>query len=127
MLNNARILIVEDERVNQMVISKLVELAGAISDIASNGAEAVEAAQHKAYDLVLMDCHMPVVDGFEATRLLRELKGAPTSARVPIVALTADTKFADAERCWQAGMDGHLAKPVDRQQLTQTIERWVSV
>jgi CheY-like chemotaxis protein len=127
MLENARILVAEDEKVNQIVIGKLLETIGAIADIVSNGAEAVEAARHKAYDLVLMDCHMPMVSGFEATRMLRALEGTPTSARVPIVALTADSKFADEAKCWEAGMDGHLAKPVDRVLLTQTINRWVAV
>ncbi|MGD9794101.1 MAG: response regulator [Acidimicrobiia bacterium] len=127
MLANTRVLVVEDEHVNRLVITKLLEVIGAMADVVNNGAEALEAVQTRSYDLVLMDCHMPVLDGFEATRAIRELTGAPTSNRVPIVALTADSKFADAQRCWMAGMDDHLNKPVDRIQLAQTLERWVAV
>ena len=103
-MDRARVLVAEDEHVNRLVIAKLLEVIGVIADVVNDGQEALDAAQHRAYDLVIMDCHMPVLDGFEATRRFRELEGAPTSSRVPIVALTADSKFADSQRCWATSM-----------------------
>jgi two-component system, sensor histidine kinase and response regulator len=126
MTANARVLVVEDDHVNRLVVSKLLEVVGVIADVATNGAEALEAVNIRAYDLVLMDCNMPVMDGLEATRRIRQLMDAPTSASVPIVALTANSESGDFERCQDVGMNAHLTKPVDRQRLVETIERWVA-
>jgi CheY-like chemotaxis protein len=126
MADAPRVLLVEDETVNQMVIAKLLEVIGAIADVASNGAEALRAATGNTYDLVLMDCQMPVLDGFATTRAIRGLDGTPTRSDVPIVALTASNLAADVTRCLESGMDGHLAKPVLRADLERTVARYVN-
>jgi CheY-like chemotaxis protein len=95
-----------------------------------NGEEAVKAMQRDIFDIVLMDCQMPVMDGYEATRAIRELEvhGATRAGvRVPIVALTANALVGDAELCRAAGMDDHLAKPYTRKQLATLMARWLSV
>ena len=123
----ARVLVAEDEKVNQLVIARLLATIGAIADVASNGREALAAAHHTAYDLILMDCHMPELDGFDATRAVRDFHDGATSARVPIVALTANATDAERERSRGAGMNDHLTKPVTRAELEKTIERWVAL
>ncbi len=117
-----RILVAEDEAVNRIVIAKLLEVVGVLADVVSDGRAAVAAATAEHYDLVLMDCHMPVMDGFEATRALRGMAHGASSGSIPIVALTAGDPVADAG--WvEAGMDAHLRKPVDLRRLSETIER----
>jgi CheY-like chemotaxis protein/HPt (histidine-containing phosphotransfer) domain-containing protein len=93
------------------------------ADVAGNGREAVELAARVPYDLILMDCQMPVMDGFEATAAIRQREAAG-GTRTPIVALTANAMQGDRERCLAAGMDDHLAKPVTPQALSQVLERW---
>jgi CheY-like chemotaxis protein len=94
-------------------------------DTASNGAEALQAIKEGHYDLVLMDCEMPVLDGFSATEQLREWERREQRPRTPVVALTAHILNEHKERARQAGMDGHMAKPVELSQLRETIEHWV--
>lgn len=118
-----RILVVEDSPLNQMLVTAILAQAGHRADTASNGLEAVMAAQAGGYDLILMDLSMPEMDGLTATRLLRDLPGA--AGRVPVVAMTADTDEADRVRCQHAGMNDHVAKPVDRVQLLETVEKWL--
>jgi two-component system, sensor histidine kinase and response regulator len=125
MADAPRVLLVEDETVNQMVIAKLLEVIGAIADVASNGAEALRAAAGNTYDLVLMDCHMPVLDGFAAARAMRGLDGSATAGDVPIIALTASNLAADVTRCLESGMNSHLSKPVLRADLERTVARYV--
>jgi CheY-like chemotaxis protein len=86
-----------------------------------NGQEALDALQHASFDLVLMDVQMPVLDGLEATRRLRRQDNGATSARVPVIALTAHAMQGDEEACLQAGMDGYLSKPVDMTELAAVI------
>ncbi|MBP2306049.1 response regulator [Azospirillum melinis] len=118
-----RILVVEDSPLNQMLVTAILAQAGHRADTANNGLEAVMAAQAGGYDLILMDLSMPEMDGLTATRLLRDLPGP--AGRVPVVAMTADTDEADRVRCQNAGMNDHVAKPVDRAQLLETVEKWL--
>ena len=115
------ILLVEDNPVNQMVTSRLLTDLGHEVDVAANGQKALEAIQEKAYDLVLMDCQMPILDGYEATRSIRD----SGKSDLPIVALSAHAMKGDRERCLEAGMNDHLAKPVDREELAVMLNRWL--
>jgi two-component system, sensor histidine kinase and response regulator len=117
------VLLVEDNPVNQLVATRMLQLEGCEVDLAANGLQAVERAQIRLYDLILMDCHMPVMDGFEATRrLCAEM--APAS-RPPILALTASVLDEDRELCRRAGMDAALAKPLQRAALADALAHWV--
>ncbi|WP_318779136.1 MULTISPECIES: response regulator [unclassified Arthrobacter] len=118
---NPRILVVEDNAVNQLVAESMLLKLGYRVDLVGDGAEAVKATSHETYAAVLMDCHMPVMDGFEATRAIRGRGGA----HLPIIAMTAGALSEDRERCRAAGMDDYLAKPVDLSQLQTTLLRWV--
>ena len=104
----------------------IVEKAGHRVDLVENGREAVEALGRTPYDLVLMDCLMPQMDGFEATRAIRAAE-AGTDRHVPIVALTANAMQRDREQCLAAGMDDYLTKPFTKQALTATLERWTEL
>ncbi len=116
-----RILLVEDNFVNQKVIIRQLEKLGYRADIAGNGQEAVEAVTTIPYDLILMDCNMPVLDGYDATKIIRETKDIKDT---PIIALTANAMKEDKEKCIAAGMDDYLTKPVNRKILGNTINRW---
>jgi len=120
-----RILLVEDNVINQKVAQAMIEKIGYEIDIAVNGEEAVEALQQKQYGLVLMDLQMPVMDGFEATRRIRKFGGLALNARVPVVAMTANATREDRELCLRAGMDDYLSKPVERQVLLDMLQRWL--
>ncbi len=118
----ARLLLAEDDPVNQMVVAEMLRLLGCAVDVVADGGAAHQAVLDGGYDLVLMDCHMPEVDGFEATRRIR---AAPAgAARTPVVALTADALDSDRRRCLDAGMDDVLTKPVSSAQLAAAVERW---
>ncbi|HEU4668096.1 MAG TPA: response regulator [Arthrobacter sp.] len=121
--SRGRILVVEDNEVNQLVARATVGRLGYAVDVVSNGAEALAATAELRYAAVLMDCHMPVMDGFEATRQIRGRAGQNT--RLPIIAMTAGALDSDRERCLAAGMDDYLAKPVDAAVLEATLARWV--
>ena len=109
-----RVLLVEDNEVNRELGEELLHAAGMVVDCAANGLEAVEATLRTRYAVVLMDCHMPVMDGFEATRRIRS---NPTLAQLPILAMTASVLLRDRELCLAAGMNGLVAKPVDVAEL----------
>ncbi len=119
---DARVLLVEDNPVNQKVALLQLERLGCRADLATNGLEAIEAYKRGEYDVILMDCQMPVMDGFEATRMLRTLE--MPGRRTPIIALTAHAMKGDRDRCLAAGMDDYLAKPVERGALARTLKRW---
>jgi signal transduction histidine kinase/ligand-binding sensor domain-containing protein/DNA-binding response OmpR family regulator len=120
------ILVVEDNAVNQELTKEMLEMIGCRVEIAKDGEEAVGAVKEKAYDLVLMDCQMPVMDGFEATAVIRRNETRDRSKiRLPIVALTADAVEGDRERCLAAGMDDYLAKPFTQGELRSVLEKWL--
>ncbi|MBL8707643.1 MAG: response regulator [Rhodospirillaceae bacterium] len=114
-----RILLAEDNQVNQMLVTAILARAGARADIAGNGLEALEAMRSRAYDVILMDMRMPELDGLEATRRIRELGGA--AAKIPIIALTANASQEDRRLCLEAGMNDFMAKPIDANDLIQKI------
>jgi two-component system, sensor histidine kinase len=117
-----RLLVVEDDRVNQRVIELLLKKLGLESVVVSDGAAAVEVATFEPWDAVLMDCQMPGMDGFEATRRIRErLQGRA----LPIIALTANAMVGDRERCVAAGMNDFIPKPVRQEDLRACLERWL--
>jgi CheY-like chemotaxis protein len=101
----------------------MLELMDCRVDVANDGNAALASASSGDYDLIFMDCHMPVMDGFESTRRIRAFEGSGRR-RTPIVALTADTLASDRERCREAGMDDFVTKPVSSTILASTIERW---
>ena len=122
----ARVLLAEDNGVNQVVARNMLKALGCEPEIVKNGEEALRAVKQGGYHIVLMDCQMPVMDGYAATRAIREWESASAAPRrVPIVALTANALVGDAEQCFAAGMDGHLAKPYTRQQLAAVLTRWL--
>ena len=116
------VLVAEDDVVNQMVVVQMLELMDCRVDVANDGSSALAHASQTDYDLIFMDCHMPVMDGFESTRRIRAFEDG--GRRTPIVALTADTLASDRERCRAAGMDDFVTKPVSSTMLAATIERW---
>ncbi len=117
----ARILVAEDNVVNQRVAAGLLSKRGHQVTVVSNGREALEALRRGAFDLVLMDVQMPDMDGFEATAAIRQWE-RETGSRVRIVAMTAHAMTGDRERCLAAGMDGYLAKPIDQRTLYDVVE-----
>ncbi len=121
-----RILLVEDNEINQMLAMAMLESYGAAVECAGNGREALERRERTTYDLVFMDCQMPVMNGFDATREWRDLEAAESSARVPIIALTANAMAGDRETCIEAGMDDYLAKPFLRADLTRMLSTWLA-
>jgi hypothetical protein len=120
---SVQILVAEDNLVNQRVVLGLLAKLGHRADAVRNGLEAVKAVEAGAYDLVFMDCQMPELDGFEATRRIRRLSGA--CASVPIVALTANAMQGDRERCLEVGMNDHVTKPVDVGRLAAALQRYL--
>lgn len=119
-----RVLLAEDDPVNQMVVKEMLVLLGCEVDLVADGQGAREAAARGGHDIVFMDCHMPGTDGYEATLHIRDDERERGAERVPIVALTADALLSDRERCIEAGMNDFMTKPVSRSQLAVMIERW---
>ena len=123
--NPTKVLVVEDHPVNQTIIRAMLTRMGCHIDMASNGVQALSAFETHVYDLVLMDCQMPEMDGFETTRAMRRREALnPTLGRVPIIALTALAMQGDAERCLAAGMDDYLTKPIQLDQLSAKLHHW---
>ena len=122
---NFRILVAEDNNISTKVIRGMLSKLNLHPDTASNGEEALQAMKAQRYDLVLMDCEMPVLDGFSATEQLRAWEVSHQRVRTPVVALTAHILTEHKERARQAGMDGHMAKPVELSQLRELVEYWV--
>jgi signal transduction histidine kinase/DNA-binding response OmpR family regulator len=123
---DGRVLVVEDNPVNQQVAQAMLEAMGCSVDVAGDGRAALEAIAHTAYDLVLMDCQMPIMDGYQATAEIRRLEAKdPSGRRLPIFALTARVVEDDRERCLDAGMDDFLSKPFKREALAELLRRWM--
>nr|WP_219857009.1 hybrid sensor histidine kinase/response regulator [Stutzerimonas kunmingensis] len=122
-----RILVAEDNSISTKVIRGMLNKLNLQPDTACNGEEALEAIKAQPYDLVLMDCEMPVLDGFQATHQLREWEANNARPRTPVVALTAHILSEHRERAREAGMDGHMAKPVELSHLRELIDHWVRV
>ncbi len=123
-----RILLAEDNRINREIAVNMLQSLGLVVDCAANGLEAVDLANANSYALVLMDCQMPEMDGFEATAAIRHGETRDVNRgerRVPIIALTANAMQGDRERCIEAGMDDYLSKPFSKKQLAATLERWL--
>ncbi|MCP9472979.1 MAG: response regulator [Nitrospira sp.] len=136
------LLIVEDNEINQKLAARMVQKLGCDSRIANNGQEALDALAEKTYDAILMDCQMPILDGFETTRIIRQREAdaataADTTAggtrkagtsrpwRIPIIAVTANAMKGDREQCLAAGMDDYLAKPIQLEALRSVLDRWI--
>ncbi|MBK5378673.1 response regulator [Pseudomonas sp. TH08] len=117
------VLLVEDNPVNQTVIEAMLRSLGFTVSVATDGAQAVRSAEGNDYEVILMDCRLPIIDGYEATRQIRRLPGR---SEVPIIALTANALQGDRETCLSAGMNDYLAKPFKRNDLQQILQRWVS-
>jgi signal transduction histidine kinase/DNA-binding response OmpR family regulator len=124
-LGNARVLVAEDSPINQEVASQQLKVMGCQVDVVDNGVAAVRAVAQTEYDLVLMDCQMPEMDGYEAARRIRREEEDNAGSRLPIVALTANAVKGDRETCLAAGMDDYVSKPFTQEQLRKVMRRWL--
>ncbi|MGB0465976.1 MAG: response regulator [Pontibacterium sp.] len=122
---DARILVAEDNIVNQQVALGILRKFGLTVDIAANGVEVLNALRNFDYDLVVMDCHMPVMDGYEAARRIRNLSTDVKNHQLPIVALTANAMEGDSDKSLAAGMSDHITKPVDPARLCAVLQKWL--
>ena len=119
-----RVLVAEDNIVNQKVAQRMLEKLGCVVDVAANGQEAVDMWSKLPYCVVFMDCQMPEMDGFEATRAIRKLEG--TGRHTPVIAMTANAMEGDRERCLDAGMDDYLPKPIKMDACDEMLDRWAT-
>jgi signal transduction histidine kinase/CheY-like chemotaxis protein len=124
--SRADVLLVEDNMVNQKLALMQLKKIGYRADVATNGREALDCLDQGGYQIILMDCQMPIMDGFETTRAIRK-KEQRTGDRIPIVAMTANAMKGDAERCFEAGMDDYLSKPVNLERLESVLQKWLVV
>ncbi len=118
------VLLVEDNQVNQLVAKAILTKLGYLVMIAYNGQEAVDLVKTHPFDAVLMDCHMPIMDGYEATRVIRSVLNKPD---LPIIAVTANVMHGDREKCYSAGMDDYITKPYERHELLEVLEKWIEL
>lgn len=116
-----RILMAEDNTINQRVGKLILQRAGFTIDLVADGNEALEAHRAQPYDVILMDCQMPTMDGFEASRQIRRLE----QPQPVIIAVTANALVGERERCLKAGMDDYLSKPFQAEQLVAVVRKWV--
>ena len=124
-ISSGRVLVADDNVINQKVARKMLQNLGWEVDIAENGRAALAMHRDTRYDLILMDCQMPEIDGFEATRAIRSMEGG--TRRIPIIALTANVLAEDRRACLESGMDDFLSKPINADRLREVLARWVSV
>jgi len=118
-----QVLLAEDNAVNAKIAQRMLDRFGCRVESVSNGQDAVDAVRAKAFDLILMDCQMPKMDGFEATQAIRA-RESPQASRTPIIALTANASRSDRDRCLASGMDDHLPKPVRLIDMERVLQRW---
>jgi len=124
--NSVKILIADDNKTNQLVAKMMLKKMGFTPDIAENGIEAVDAVTNTNYDLIFMDVQMPQMDGFSATRQIREMETkSPGDIKIPIIAMTANVMGKDKEDCLKAGMDDYLSKPITPDSLRKILNRWL--
>jgi CheY-like chemotaxis protein len=123
-----QVLVVEDNLVNQKVSRAMLQKLGYQVDIANNGLEGVEMWANGSYDAIIMDCQMPMLDGYSATERIRQMEneGSAGRRRMPIIALTAHSMPYDRQKCLDSGMDDYLVKPVGLQVLGATLEKWLN-
>jgi CheY-like chemotaxis protein len=121
------ILLVEDNRINQMVATRMLDKLGLTYDIANHGGESLQKLEQRDYDLILMDMEMPEMDGMEASVQIRARENATGKARIPIIAMTANALNEDRDRCLSSGMDDHMAKPVEMARLNALLRHWLPV
>ncbi len=127
-----RVLLVDDNRMNQLLGAALLEKCGCLVDVAASGAEAIAKVCESSFNVVFMDCQMPEMDGFEATQLIRKREldtglACPWPSPVYIIALTANAMQGDREKCLASGMDDYVSKPVRLAELQAALERWLTV
>jgi CheY-like chemotaxis protein len=121
-----RILLAEDNHVNQKIALHFIEKKfGHSADVVNNGREAIESLERLDYDIVVMDCQMPEMDGYEATRIIRDEKSSVRNHRIPIIAMTANAMKGDRERCLEVGMDDYIDKPINAKKFEHLINRHV--
>ena len=118
-----KILIAEDNLINQTVLKKIVEKLGCTTFIANNGSEAIDIMNEESVDLIFMDCQMPKVDGYEATQEIRENES--NSTHIPIIAVTANAMEGDKEKCFAAGMDSYLKKPINISDIKKAFDQYL--
>ncbi len=123
---NVRILVAEDNITNQQVALGIMKKLGLSADVVADGLDAIEALKHTYYDLVLMDCQMPEMDGYEASSFIRTKKDQTLNPDIPIIAMTANVMQGDREKCINAGMDDYIAKPVNPAELSEMIDNWLA-
>ena len=121
--NRGRVLIVEDNPINQRVAVILANKLGFVADVAGDGSEALNMVRDQDYTLILMDCQMPVMDGFEATKAIRALDRP--IAQVPIIAVTANVMEGQRDKCLAAGMNDYLPKPINKDVLRRAVDKWI--
>ena len=122
-----RILLAEDDPINQLMTKLFLTRSGYLVDVANNGSEAIKALEENDYALVLMDCMMPVLNGYEATTIIRNQASAVRNHAIPVIALTANALREDRDLCLAAGMDDYLAKPIEVTKVLALLEKWLPV
>jgi signal transduction histidine kinase/ActR/RegA family two-component response regulator len=122
---HGHVLLVEDNRINQVVATRMLDKLGLTYDVANHGGEAIDRVLAKDYDLILMDMEMPELDGPEATRRIRGMEAAASKKPIPIIAMTANALHEDRDRCLASGMDDHMAKPVEITRLEELLRKWL--
>jgi CheY-like chemotaxis protein len=123
-LSKQRILLVEDVKVNVIVATGMIHAMGHELDTAENGLAALEKLREKDYDIVLMDCQMPEMDGFQCTAAIRAGGSDVRNPKIPIIAMTAHAMSGDREKCLAAGMDDYISKPIESKLLAKAIHKW---
>ncbi|WP_017220868.1 ATP-binding protein [Moritella dasanensis] len=122
---NVRILLAEDSLTNQLVAMGILKKLGYFADVVANGKDAVHALESTPYDLVFMDCQMPIMDGYEATTLIRNSQSTQINHQIPIIAMTANAMLGDREKCLAAGMDDYVTKPISPDTLSKALTTWL--